>query len=168
MPCVCSLGKFLIEWNLSLLSIFHGQTWKITAVKIIYNWQFYNLLERMSRSKFSQRVMISISQFIITQVLLKCHYPIQENALLPFEGNITHRSSPFAVQCIPLIFTWLFSEFRPSKQSMSHFCLCQVSLPAGLHVGPTSYFFALVCIYLQCKKLIHQGSSYVLGKMRRC
>lgn len=39
----------------------------------------------------------------------------------------------------------------------------KISLPAGLHVGPTSYFFALVCIYLQCKKLIHQGSSYILG-----
>ncbi|PFX34975.1 3-hydroxy-3-methylglutaryl-coenzyme A reductase-like isoform X1 [Stylophora pistillata] len=39
----------------------------------------------------------------------------------------------------------------------------EISLPAGLHVGPTSYFFALVCIYLQCKKLIHQGSSYILG-----
>lgn len=39
----------------------------------------------------------------------------------------------------------------------------KISLPAGLHVGPTSYFFALVCIYLQCKKLIHQGSPYILG-----
>lgn len=148
MPCVCSLGKFLIEWNLSLLSIFHGQTWKITAVKIIYNWQFYNLLERMSRSKFSQRVMISISQFIITQVLLKCHYPIQENALLPFEGNITHQSSPFAVQCIPLIFTTFFRV--PSKQavyvtflSLSGFFTSwfacgsyKLFLCAGVHLSP--------------------------------
>lgn len=49
--------------------------------------------------------------------------------------------------------------------SLSHVSFWQVSLPAGLHVGPTSYFFALVCIYLQCKKLIHQGSSYILGKV---
>ncbi|XP_068752576.1 3-hydroxy-3-methylglutaryl-coenzyme A reductase-like isoform X2 [Montipora capricornis] len=39
----------------------------------------------------------------------------------------------------------------------------KVSLPVSLHMGPTSYFFALVCIYLQCKKLIQQGSSYVFG-----
>lgn len=48
-----------------------------------------------------------------------------------------------------------------SQQSESY--QQKVSLPVGLHVGPTSYFFALVCIYLQCKKLIQQGSSYVLG-----
>ncbi|XP_067016707.1 3-hydroxy-3-methylglutaryl-coenzyme A reductase-like [Acropora muricata] len=39
----------------------------------------------------------------------------------------------------------------------------KISFPVALHVGPTSYFFALVCIYLQCKKLIQQGSSYVFG-----
>lgn len=44
--------------------------------------------------------------------------------------------------------------------------LLQISFPVALHVGPTSYFFALVCIYLQCKKLIQQGSSYIFGKLK--
>ena len=39
----------------------------------------------------------------------------------------------------------------------------QVPLPSELHVGTTSYFLALLCIYLQCRKLFQLGSKHLSG-----
>ena len=61
---------------------------------------------------------------------------------------------------------FLGSAFLKVTFLSKYVSLFQISFPVALHVGPTSYFFALVCIYLQCKKLIQQGSSYVFGKKK--
>ncbi|EDO37220.1 predicted protein [Nematostella vectensis] len=41
----------------------------------------------------------------------------------------------------------------------------KVPLPTGIHVhvSTTSYFLALLCVFLQCKKLLNTGSRYLVG-----
>ncbi|XP_031558121.1 3-hydroxy-3-methylglutaryl-coenzyme A reductase-like [Actinia tenebrosa] len=43
-----------------------------------------------------------------------------------------------------------------TKQNKNHF-------PVSIHVqiSATSYFLALLCVYLQCKKILHTGSTYL-------
>lgn len=43
--------------------------------------------------------------------------------------------------------------------------LFQITMPATMriHVSATSYFLALLCVYLQCKQLIHGGVSVLIG-----
>lgn len=54
-------------------------------------------------------------------------------------------------------------ELSTDSAFIMHFF--QIAMPTNIHVhvSATSYFLALLCVYLQCKKLIHGGISVLLG-----